>query len=134
MLSVSLDCLCPVSCVCPMLSVSLDCLCPVSCVPNIVCVSGLSLSCVLCVPNVVGVSGLSRHRTKTIQRHRQHWAHKTQDKDNPETQTTLGTHKTQDKDNPEVEDFLEIDQSETIIVCGGQVSVHLAKRFLRRRI
>ena len=39
--------------------------------------------------------------TKTIQRHRQHWAHKTQDKDNPETQTTLGTHKTQDKDNPE---------------------------------
>jgi hypothetical protein len=25
--------------------------------------------------------------------------------------------------------FLEIDQSETKIVCGGQVSVHLAKRF-----
>jgi hypothetical protein len=29
--------------------VSLDCLCPVSCVPNTVNVSGLSLSCVLCV-------------------------------------------------------------------------------------
>jgi hypothetical protein len=26
--------------------------------------------------------------------------------------------------------FLEIDQSETIIVCGSQVSVHLAKRFI----
>jgi hypothetical protein len=75
----------------PMLSVSLDCLRPVSCVPNVVSVSGLSSSCVLCtqccqclwfvfvlcpvypmlsvslvclrpvscVPNVVSVSGLS---------------------------------------------------------------------------
>ena len=42
MLSVSLDCLSPVSCVYPMLSVSLDFLSPVSCVPNVVCVSGLS--------------------------------------------------------------------------------------------
>ena len=50
--------------------------------------------------------GHTRHRTKTIQRHRQHWAHKTQDKDNPETQTTLGTHKTQDKDSPETETTL----------------------------
>jgi hypothetical protein len=32
----------------PMLSVSLDCLRPVSCVPNVVSVSGLSSSCVLC--------------------------------------------------------------------------------------
>ena len=62
MLSVSLDCLSPVSCmanvasgcclclwivlvlclVWPMLSVSLDCLSPVSCMANVVCVSGLS--------------------------------------------------------------------------------------------
>jgi hypothetical protein len=46
----------------------------------------------------------TRHMTKTIQRHRQHWAHKTQDKDNPETQTTLGTQDTgqrqsRDRDN-----------------------------------
>ena len=40
--------------------------------------------------------GHTRHRAKTIQRHRQHWAHKTQDKDNPETETTLGTRKTHD--------------------------------------
>jgi hypothetical protein len=30
----------------------------------------------------------------TIQRHWQHWAHKTQDEDNPETLTTLGTQDT----------------------------------------
>jgi uncharacterized protein YhhL (DUF1145 family) len=35
--------------------------------------------------------GYTRHRTKTIHRHRQHWVHKTQDEDNPETLTTLGT-------------------------------------------
>jgi hypothetical protein len=38
--------------------------------------------------------GYTRHRTKTIQRHRQHWVHKTQDEDNPETSTTLGTQDT----------------------------------------
>ena len=36
----------------------------------------------------------TRHRTKTIQRHWQHWADKTQDEDNPETLTTLGTQDT----------------------------------------
>ena len=39
MLSVSLDCLSPVSCMANVV-VSLDCLSPVSCVPNAVCVSG----------------------------------------------------------------------------------------------
>ena len=38
-----------------------------------------------------GNIGHTRHRTKTIQRHWQHWAHKTQDEDNPETLATLGT-------------------------------------------
>jgi len=38
--------------------------------------------------------GYTRHRTKTIQRHWQHWVHKTHDKDNPETLTTLGTQDT----------------------------------------
>jgi hypothetical protein len=38
----------------------------------------------------------TRHRTKTIQRHWQHLAHKTQDKDNTKTLATFGT---QDTDN-----------------------------------
>ena len=41
-----------------------------------------------------GNIGHTRHRTKTIQRYWQHWAHKTQDEDNPEILTTLGTHDT----------------------------------------
>ena len=45
-----------------------------------------------------GNIGYTRHRTKTIQRHWQHWVNKTQDEDNPETLATLGT---QDEDNPE---------------------------------
>jgi hypothetical protein len=61
--------------------------------PNVVSVSGLSILdrpfrfslrfiCpVSCVPNVASVSGLSIHdQESTIQRHWQHWAHKTQDK------------------------------------------------------
>jgi hypothetical protein len=111
LLPVSLDCLRPVSCVpnvtsvsglssscvlctkcyqclwivfvlClvyPMLPVSLDCLRPVSCVPNVTSVSGLSSSCFLCT------------QCYPIQRHGQHWVHKTQDEDNPETLVTLGT-------------------------------------------
>ena len=31
----------------------------------------------------IGNTGHTKHRTKTVQRHRQHWAHNTQDKDNP---------------------------------------------------
>jgi hypothetical protein len=77
----------------PMLVVSLDCLRPVSCVPNVGCVSGLSQSCVLCtqcwlclwivsdlclVYPMLAVSLDTRHRTETIQRHNQHWVHKTQ--------------------------------------------------------
>jgi hypothetical protein len=38
-----------------------------------------------------GNIGHTRQRTKTIQRHWQHWAHKTVNEDNPETLTTLGT-------------------------------------------
>ena len=38
--------------------------------------------------------GYTRHMTETIQRHSQHWVHKTQDWDNPETQPTLGTQDT----------------------------------------
>ena len=38
--------------------------------------------------------GYTRHRTKTIQRHWQHWVHKTQDEDNPEKLATLGTQDT----------------------------------------
>jgi hypothetical protein len=38
--------------------------------------------------------GYTRHMTKTIHRHWQHWVHKTQDEDNPETLTTLGTEDT----------------------------------------
>ena len=34
------------------------------------------------------------YKTKTIQRHWQHWVHKTQDEDNPETLTTFGTQDT----------------------------------------
>ena len=41
--------------------------------------------------------GHTRYRTKTIQRHQQHWAHKTQDKDNPETLATLGTQDTRQR-------------------------------------
>ena len=41
-----------------------------------------------------GNIGYTRHRMKTIQRHGQHWVHKTQDKDNPETLATLGTQDT----------------------------------------
>ena len=36
----------------------------------------------------------SGNQERTTQRHRQHWAHKTQDKDNPETSGTLGTQNT----------------------------------------
>jgi hypothetical protein len=39
-------------------------------------------------------TGFTRHRTKTIQRHFQHWVHKTQDEDNPETLSTLGSQDT----------------------------------------
>jgi hypothetical protein len=35
-----------------------------------------------------GNIGLTRHRTKTIQRHWQHWAHKTQDEDKQKHNTT----------------------------------------------
>ena len=41
--------------------------------------------------------GYTRHRTKTIQRHQQHWAHRTQDEDNPETPATLKTKKQTNK-------------------------------------
>ena len=41
-----------------------------------------------------GNIGLKRHRTKTIQRHWQHWAHKTQNDDNPETLAILGSQDT----------------------------------------
>ena len=44
--------------VCPLLTVSLDCLCPVSCVPTVASVSGLSSSCVMLCP-LLSVSGLS---------------------------------------------------------------------------
>jgi hypothetical protein len=64
-----------------MLSVSLDFLRAVSCVPNAASGSGLSPSCV-------------RNRTKTIPRNWQHWVHKTQDEDNPETLAALGTQDT----------------------------------------
>jgi hypothetical protein len=135
-LSVSLDCLCPVSCmsntlsvswlslscvlfvqycqclwivfvlclVCPILSMSLDCLCPVSCVPNTANVSGLSLSSVLCVqycPWLWIVFSLCLvylillvSLDCLIQRHWQYWTYKTQDKDNPEKLTVLGTQDT----------------------------------------
>jgi hypothetical protein len=59
----------------PMLPVSLDCLRPVSC-------------------RDTGNIRLTRHRTKTIQRHWQHWAHKTQNDDNPETLAILGSQDT----------------------------------------
>ena len=36
----------------------------------------------------------TRHRMKTIHRHRQYQAHKTQDEDNPETLATQGTQDT----------------------------------------
>ena len=39
----------------------------------------------------IGNSGYTRHRTKTIQRHWQQWAQKTQDEENPETLATVGT-------------------------------------------
>jgi hypothetical protein len=81
-----------------MLPVSLDCLRPVSCVPNVTSVSGLSLSDNLATLVTLGTQdtgrrqsrdtgniGYTRHMTKTIQRHWQHWVHKTQDEDNPET-------------------------------------------------
>ena len=42
-----------------------------------------------------GSMGYTRHRTKTIQRHWQYWAHKTQDEDNLETLATLGTQDTE---------------------------------------
>jgi hypothetical protein len=38
--------------------------------------------------------GYTRHRTKTIQRHRQHRVHKTQHEDHPETTTTQRTQDT----------------------------------------
>ena len=41
-----------------------------------------------------GNIGYTRHKTKTIQRHWQHWVHKKQDEDNPETLATLGTQDT----------------------------------------
>ena len=41
-----------------------------------------------------GNIGCTRHKTKTIQRHWQHWVHKTQAEDNPETLATLGTQDT----------------------------------------
>ena len=41
-----------------------------------------------------GSIGYTRHRTKTIQRHWQHWIHKTQDEENPETLVALDTQDT----------------------------------------
>ena len=41
-----------------------------------------------------GSIGYTRHRAKTIQRHWQHWIHKTQDEDNPETLAALDTQDT----------------------------------------
>jgi hypothetical protein len=41
-----------------------------------------------------GNIGHTRHATKTIQRHWQHWVQKTRDKDNPETLATLATQDT----------------------------------------
>jgi hypothetical protein len=106
------------SLMCPLLLVSLDCLPPESYVPNVASVSGLSSSWVLCAQwcqclwivfllslmcPMLPVSprwrqtrdtGNIEHirlRRKTIQRHWQQWAHKTQEEDNSETLTTLGT-------------------------------------------
>jgi hypothetical protein len=82
----------------PMLSVSLNCLPPESYVPIVASVSGLSSSWVLCAQccqclqsRDTGNIGYIRLRRKTIQRHWQHWVHKTQEEDNPETRTTMGT-------------------------------------------
>jgi hypothetical protein len=87
----------------PMLSISLDCMSSfcVLCTQCCRCLWIVCLRPVYCVPNVV--------RRHTIQRHRQHWVHNTQDEDiqsrdidnigytkhrtktyNPETSTTLG--------------------------------------------
>ena len=68
----------------PILSVTLDCLCPVSCVPNTVSVSGLFVLCLGYTRQGLSIQCLwivfvLCHRTKTIQRHCQYWAHKTQD-------------------------------------------------------
>jgi hypothetical protein len=68
--------------VCPMLPVVLEYLCPVSWVPNVASGPGLS--------NIWH----TRHGMKTILEHWQHWAHKTQDKDNPGTLATLGAQDT----------------------------------------
>jgi hypothetical protein len=94
--------------VCPMLPISLNCLYS-SCVLCVQCFRCLWIIClrpVSCVSNVADVSGLF----VTIQRHRQHWTHKTQDEDkqsrdigsightrhrtkinNPETSATVDT-------------------------------------------
>jgi heme exporter protein D len=73
-----------------MLPVSLDFLCFVSCAQ---CCLFLWIVFVLClVPNVA-------HKTKTIQRNRQHWAQDTKQRQSRET-GNIG-HKTQNKDNPE---------------------------------
>jgi hypothetical protein len=80
--------------VCPILSVSLVCRCPLSCVPN-------TKLTVLGTQDIgqrqsrdTDSIGHTRQRTKTIQRNWQYWAHKTQDNDNPETLTVLGTQET----------------------------------------
>jgi hypothetical protein len=87
----------------PMLPVSLDCLCPVSCVTNVTSISGLSLSCILCdqcyqclwiifvlcpVWPMLPVSLDCLCSVSCV------WSHKTQDKDNPETLVTLVTQDT----------------------------------------
>jgi hypothetical protein len=67
-----------------------DCLRPASCLPNVVSVSGLSSSCVLSAQCCQCLRIVFVLRPKTILRHWQHGADKTQDEDNPETLTTLG--------------------------------------------
>jgi hypothetical protein len=45
-------------------------------------------------PETLANIGYTRHRAKTILRHWQYWAHKTQGEDNPETLAILGTQDT----------------------------------------
>jgi hypothetical protein len=67
--------------------VSLDCLRHVFCTSNVASVSGRQ-------SRDTGNIGRTKHMTKTIQRHWQHWTYKTHDEDNPETLATLDTQNT----------------------------------------